>query len=329
MKTPEKSVIEKVLKNKATQQEAREVAQWFSTPDGQQWLSKRMDVDKNVPLESLLSEEMEASIPSEKLYKQIMLTIRKRKTRQLLLNVAAIVVPLIMFAGFYIELNSRVDLFATAEYDEIHVPKGEQMQIMFQDGSRVYLNSGSHLRYPRKFGLFERKVELNGEGWFDIAKSKGRPFIVDLEDVQVKVLGTTFDVKAYAEDNLITIAQETGSIEFSGITFSTFNLAPGEKIIYNKASGQCKVIRPENIKASSSWREKVLDFRDTSLTEVMTTLGRSFDVSFEVEDKAALKYHYNLHTKETELDMILKELEKITPVRFERQEDLIRVRLEK
>lgn len=68
-----------------------------------------------------------------------------------------------LIIGLYINLNSRVDLFASSEYKEVTVPKGERLQLMFQDGSKVYLNSDSHIRYPKKFGLKERKVELKKE----------------------------------------------------------------------------------------------------------------------------------------------------------------------
>ena len=69
-----------------------------------------------------------------------------------------------------------MDLLADDGYDEVYVPNGERMQVLFQDGSKVHLNSGSRIRYPKKFGLSERKVYLEGEAWFEVAKNKNRPF---------------------------------------------------------------------------------------------------------------------------------------------------------
>lgn len=329
MKTPEQPTLEKALNNEATPEEARVVARWFGTKAGQEWLSERIDADEQEILEETETEYIDHPLPSSKIYDSIMEKIRRQKTRRLLLNIAAIVIPFVLFAGFYFELNSRVDLFGRAEYDEVFVPKGEQIQILFQDGSRAFLNAGSYLRYPRKFGLTERKVELNGEGWFEVARSKGRPFIVEVEDLKIKVLGTTFDLKAYSEDTHVTITQETGSIKLSGPTFLPFDLKPGDKVIYNKYTGKCLISQPEDIKKSSVWKERFIDFADTPLTDVITTLNRTFDVTFEVEDKNALKYHYTLHTQKNNLDSIFWELEKIAPVRFEKKENQIHVRLEK
>ena len=109
---------------------------------------------------------------------------------------AAVFIPIALIIGLFIRINSQVDLLADDGYDEVYVPNGERMQVLFQDGSKVHLNSGSRIRYPKKFGLSERKVYLEGEAWFEVAKNKNRPFIVDLSYMDIKVLGTTFDVKA-------------------------------------------------------------------------------------------------------------------------------------
>ena len=237
--------------------------------------------------------------------------------------------PIALIIGLFIRINSQVDLLADGGYDEVYVPNGERMQLLFQDGSKVHLNSGSRIRYPKKFGLSERKVYLEGEAWFEVAKNKNRPFIVDLSYMDIKVLGTTFDVKAYPEEEAIFVALETGSIELKSRSFKSYQLRPGEKAVYNKASGRCEVLRSHDVKMYSAWRRNVLVFKSAPLSDVMKTLARTYDISFDVKDSAALRYTYTITTDSVNLTTVLKELEKITPVLFEEKGGKIEVRMKK
>lgn len=151
---------------------------------------------------------------------------------------------------------------------------------------------------------------MEGEAWFEVAKNKNRPFIVDLSYMDIKVLGTTFDVKAYPEEEAIFVALETGSIELKSRSFKSYQLRPGEKAVYNKASGRCEVLRSHDVKMYSAWRRNVLVFKSAPLSDVMKTLARTYDISFDVKDSAALRYTYTITTDSVNLTTVLKELEK-------------------
>ena len=308
MKIPDLSIIEKTLNNEATSEESCEVVRWFKTPEGQAWLAERIDQDeKTIHMRQL----------------------RRQKIRRFIAYAAAVFIPIALIIGLFIRINSQVDLLADGGYDEVYVPNGERMQLLFQDGSKVHLNSGSRIRYPKKFGLSERKVYLEGEAWFEVAKNKNRPFIVDLSYMDIKVLGTTFDVKAYPEEEAIFVALETGSIELKSRSFKSYQLRPGEKAVYNKASGRCEVLRSHDVKMYSAWRRNVLVFKSAPLSDVMKTLARTYDISFDVKDSAALRYTYTITTDSVNLTTVLKELEKITPVLFEEKGGKIEVRMKK
>lgn len=109
-------------------------------------------------------------------------------------------------------LADRTGVFSATEYAELKVPCGEQVQVVLQDGTVIQLNSDTRLRYPRKFGLFSRSVELWEEGFFVVAKDKKRPFIVDLKGVEVKVTGTKFNVKAYPSEPNVWVTLEEGGV---------------------------------------------------------------------------------------------------------------------
>lgn len=327
MEMPDLSVLEKTLNNEAGREEARYVVRWLATPEGQAWLSQRMDMDEKAVVLGDEARWADHPIPSAVMYRRIMKQLRRRRIRRWVMYGAAILIPLVLFVGLFMQVDSRVNLLSEVEYDEVYVPNGERMQVLFQDGSKVHLNSGSRIRYPKQFGLSERRVQLEGEAWFEVAKNRNRPFVVDLSCLDVRVLGTTFDVKAYPGEEAILVALESGSVELKSKTLKNLLLKPGEKAFYNRASGRCEVARSRNVAAYSAWRRNVLVFKDAPLSEVMATLSRTYNIAFTVADSTALQYTYTLTTDSAGLPAVLKDLEKITPVRFIEQQGQIEVRI--
>lgn len=327
MEMPDLSVLEKTLNNEAGREEARYVVRWLATPEGQAWLSERMDMDEKAVALGDEARWADHSIPSAVIYQRIMKQLRRRRIRRWVMYGAAILIPLVLFVGLFMQVDSRVNLLSEVEYDEVYVPNGERMQVLFQDGSKVHLNSGSRIRYPKQFGLSERRVQLEGEAWFEVAKNRNRPFVVDLSCLDVRVLGTTFDVKAYPGEEAIFVALESGSVELKSKTLKNLLLKPGEKAFYNRASGRCEVARSRNVAAYSAWRRNVLVFKDAPLLDVMGTLSRTYNIAFTLVDSTALQYTYTLTTDSASLPAVLKDLEKITPVRFIEQQGQIEVRI--
>ena len=150
-----------------------------------------------------------------------------------------------------------------------------------------------------------------------------------MKDVNVKVLGTTFDVKAYATDPDIFVTLETGKVVLANKSSSLAHMKPGEKATYNRKSGVCKISRPENIEHTSAWKNNQIIFNNTPLSEVITTLSRWYNIEFEVVDTSALYYNYTLISMNQQLEQILNDLEKITPVQFIKEEGLIKVKIKK
>ena len=321
MNTPDKELIDRVIAGQATKKEAREVVEWFSdTTEGQAYLSELINSDAHLlDLEGV----DESSLPpmlSQKILAEINRQIRQKEIRHLIFRVAAILIPFVMIAGLTFYTNSRLDLFGTSGYSEIYIPKGEKTRILFQDGSQAFLNADTKIRYPEKFGLTERKIQLEGEAYFKIATNSNRPFIVQINDTKVKVLGTSFNVKAYKNDKNLNIVLDKGKISF--ITpRNSYNLLPGQQAVYNTESGQCSIYSLDKSTEASLWVNNITQFKDTPLPEVLKTLNRKFNVEFRLNDPNAYKYTYTLTTESNSLKEIIKELEKITPVRFQIQND--------
>ena len=252
---------------------------------------------------------------------QIRKNIRVKKLKRICFRVAAVLIPVLFIIGFYIQLNSKVDLFGTSEYEEVIVDKGERIQIMFQDGTRVYINSDSKLKYPKKFALNTREVFLEGEAYFVVAKNKNRPFIVNLNGPAIQVVGTSFNVQDYPENKDIVVCLDEGSINLTLPTEKKYPVRPGERLIYNKESNECTISRMEDMHRLSMWKQNVIVFKDTPLPEVIKVLNRWYDVDFKIEDERALTYVYTLTSDNTLLEKVLMDLEKIAPVKFDYNED--------
>ena len=320
MNRPTDKQIEEVLAGVATPEDAKFVAEWFATEEGNTYLDAVMIREAECLNAETAEIYVDHIIPSEKMYHQIQKNISRKQIKRICFRVAAILIPVIFLVGLYVQINSRVDLFGTTEYEEIRVAKGERIQMMFQDGTRVYINSDSWLKYPKKFGLGKREVFLVGEAYFVVAKNKKRPFIVNLNGPSVHVLGTSFDVQAYPENKDIVICLDEGHVNLTLSSAKEYPLLPGEKLIYNKESELCRIIKNDHSKQVSMWKDNVISFKDTPLTEVVKVLNRWYNVNFKIEDEQASKYVYTLTSDNTILEKVLQDLEKIAPVKFEYDE---------
>lgn len=323
MKSPDIQTIKKTLENTATPEEARWVANWFSTPEGSSYLSELLDEDRKTIRPGTEDLYAEYKIPSEEMRRFILSRIRWQHQRKWFFRIAAILIPFVLLIVQFWYVDKQINLFDDPMYEEIYVPKGERWQVVFQDGSKAILNAESRIKYPRKFGFSTRIVELDGEAFFDINTNKNRPFIVDLKDICVKVTGTSFNIKAYRVDSILSVSLEKGKVTLQASPDATTGIVkinPGEKITYNRESGKYSKWKPVDISANSSWKNNVLIFNNTPLREVIETLSRKYNADFEIADSTAFLYHFTLTSAPKDIWDILYELEKISPVRFERKE---------
>ena len=321
MNRPTDKQIEEVLAGIATPEDAKLVAEWFTTEEGSDYLEAAMTRDSELIKNEVADLYVNHDIPSRQMLEQIRKNIRVKKLKRICFRVAAVLIPVLFIIGFYIHLNSKVDLFGTSEYEEVVVGKGERIQIMFQDGTRVYINSDSKLKYPKKFALNTREVFLEGEAYFVVAKNKNRPFIVNLNGPVIQVVGTSFNVQDYPENKDIVVCLDEGSINLTLPTEKKYPVRPGERLIYNKESNECTISRMEDMHRLSMWKQNVIVFKDTPLPEVIKVLNRWYDVDFRIEDERALTYVYTLTSDNTLLEKVLMDLEKIAPVKFDYNED--------
>lgn len=320
----DESIIDKVLNNEASPEEAKNVAGWFATEEGNEYLSHRLDSEAMNITEEAIQKELLHPIPEKKMKARFMNQINHTPKRMPIKHkwiwAAAIFIPFIFLSASLFFLINRTGILSETEYAEINVPCGEQIRVILQDGTIVQLNSDSRLKYPKQFSLFNRTVELWGEGYFNVAKDKSRPFSVDLQGVEVKVTGTTFNVKSYPTESNIQITLEEGGILFKDLKAKEYMLAPGESAEYNRKSGECRITRPENMEQISAWRSKSLNFYLTPLSEIIKVMERHYDIHFIVKDSIALKNRFTLSTDKLNASDVLDDLDAVSNICFRQVE---------
>lgn len=176
----------------------------------------------------------------------------------------------------------------TIVYNTLYVPFGKRTKIVLADKSIIWLNSGSKFIYPAKFSKEKREVFLEGEAVFEVAENKEKPFVVITNDVQVKVLGTVFNVSAYPNDDFTSTALESGSVEInykkSIFHSKTLNIDPGTVAVFNK-NDESMYEHQEDVKKYTSWRYGILMLEAEPLLNIANKLSRFHNIDIEIADE--------------------------------------------
>lgn len=169
------------------------------------------------------------------------------------------------------------------DINTITTPRGGQYQVVLGDGSHVWLNAASSIRFPQAFNGPQRLVEISGEAYFEVAKDKSHPFIVQANGTKVRVYGTHFNINAYPNDNNVTTTLLEGSVQISN-NGQQVMLVPGEQGVSIKLGGAIKVSKAD-LQQAIAWKNGYFIFHDLSIVEVMKQVSRWYDVDIEYQDE--------------------------------------------
>lgn len=208
--------------------------------------------------------------------------------------------------------NGKAD---NTEYHTLSVPRGGQYKLELPDGTNVWLNAASSITYPTVFARSDRVVEITGEAYFEVTSMKQKPFKVKAAGgAEIEVLGTHFNVNAYADEPSLTATLLEGAIKFSK-GGKDYLMQPGQQASVNKA-GTVKIIADANIDAVTAWRNGYFYFDGTDLQTVMRQIARWYDVSVAYEGKIPdMKFSGEI-SKSNKASLVLEMLE-AQGVRFE------------
>lgn len=177
----------------------------------------------------------------------------------------------------------------TNDYHTLITERGGEYNIILSDGTKVFMNSESKLRYPVVFNEAERKVYLEGEAYFEVSKDKQHPFIVEGKDFSVKVLGTSFNISDYKEDEITKIVLVEGSVQVNK-DMNAYRLTPNQELTIQNGEFQ---IRKVNAVNAISWKNDKFYFSNERLEIVMQKLARWYDVQLFYSNQDIKNYHFS------------------------------------
>ena len=209
-------------------------------------------------------------------------------------------------------------------YNTLNIPFGKQFELLLSDGTQVTLNSGSSLRYPVNFiAGKDRKVFLKGEAYFDVAKDASHPFIVNADQINIRVLGTQFNLSFYPEDEDISTVLVEGSValykEGADMKKNTSTqLVPGQQAAFNKTKNEMSVNEVDTHN-HTAWKDGYLLFKASPFYRIRSKLERHFNIS--IEDKTQLLHNqvYTATFRNETIEEILEAFKEDTPFQYKRE----------
>ena len=242
------------------------------------------------------------------------------KTRILLIltRAAAILLLPVLSLLFYTNLSDR-DRYADNLNDlEVEAPAGSRMQIVLGDGTRVWLNHGSKLKYPSRFAGENRKVFLTGEAYFEVAHNSKVPFNVEANHLEVRATGTAFNVSAYpGDDNIETTLVEGKVILYERATNHVIKaLLPGECLKFDTQKKVC-TLESGHTEKYTAWKDGLLVFKNERVEDVAKKLARWYNVRVEIADEKVNEYTFTATFMDETLPQVLELMTLATPVRYQ------------
>jgi ferric-dicitrate binding protein FerR (iron transport regulator) len=234
---------------------------------------------------------------------------------------AVALIPLLIGNLIWFYINSHEGSFSTEPiYNEIFAAFGTRTAIKLADGSSVWLNSGSSLRYPERFKGKERKVYLIGEGYFEIATNPSVPFIVTTSALIVKATGTKFNVSDHISDLISEVTLVSGKVFVNELIpknghKQSIELLPSQRLVYNKENGT-NSIQKEDVNEYISWKDGKLIFRNKPLSYVVNKISQMFNVDIELKGSVLQDYRYRATFEDESLTEILRLLKLSSPIDY-------------
>jgi transmembrane sensor len=219
---------------------------------------------------------------------------------------------------------------ATVAFNTLTTPRGGQYQLNLPDGSQVWLNAASSIRYPTAFIGKERRVTITGEAYFEITPDPAMPFIVDIRpsptdpknDLQVQVLGTHFNVDAYTEDSSVNTTLLEGAVRVTrGASAQT--LSPGQALLAH-AQGRLQLVTDANVRKAIAWKNGRFLFQNDDISTITRQLSRWYDIDFQFEGTIADHYTGQI-SRQVNISRVLKMLEAAGGISFSVEGKVVRV----
>lgn len=328
-----KEILVKYIRNQCTANELNEVQRWLNTDWENEEVKTWILSDWSAYHEpSNLEDDEQFSAIFDRIQEKIdhkqdnLEKDRNTLTLSVITNwitkaAAILLIPALTFL-FYTLSEKRIesDKYAKLAVDSIEViaPMGSRTMVQLSDGSVVHLNYGSKIKYPQFFSGDKRDITLTGEGFFEVAHNPKKPFIVKAGKLHIKAVGTTFNVLAYPDYDVVETTLVNGKVVLNKVSpdarHTIGTMTPGQHVKYNLKTG-AMTCSEGNIKKYIAWKNGELIFEDTPIPKVAERLSRMFNVDFEIDDDIK-DYIYTVTLRDESLIQILDLITIATPVDY-------------
>lgn len=254
--------------------------------------------------------------------KEIQNTSRRGFSLSALWRYAA-VVAIIIAVGCISYWQGEVNVKDTFADISVEAPLGSKTKLYLPDGTLVWLNAGSRMTYSQGFGVDNRKVELEGEGYFEVKRNEKIPFFVKTKDLQLQVLGTKFNFRDYPEDHEVVVSLLEGKVGLNNLLREEKEavLSPDERAVLNKANGLLTV---ESVTASnaSQWTDGYLFFDEELLPDIAKELERSYNVKIHIANDSlkTFRFYGNFVRREQNIQEVLEALASTEKMQYKIEE---------
>jgi ferric-dicitrate binding protein FerR (iron transport regulator) len=309
-------LVKKFLEGKCTEAEAHLVMSWMQSETGLEeevekvWDESGDDEKSDEFREKIVLHRIYHKIdPFQKEYLQDRVIQSKQRRKNLYFTIAASLFFFCVSSLLWWQFNQdAVEEVAVVRIIEKSTSKGQKSSFFLPDGTEIRLNSASTLMFPEEFPAEERVVELQGEAYFQVKEDSLRPFKVITGNFITQVLGTTFNVEAYPEQNNVRVALETGKVDILRNGQSEMVLLPGRMAVAEKDS---QVIQQTTFDAKKvlAWKDNILYFEDASWPEIKNELEHWYGVDFDVNNFNPKRDKlYTGEFQESSLEMVLESM---------------------
>lgn len=301
------NLIGKYLTGKESEKEAAQLREWLKKSDENKKLFDSLKNKKNMAnsLDEYDSSQTTAA------WERYLSRIAELKFRKLLVRwkVAAVFFFVVGCAGILTMLISDNNLLPGSKdiYTTVSTQNGQNSKIVLPDSSVVWINSGTTLSYNSNFAISKRDIRLSGQAYFEVSRNENMPLTVSCEELKIRVLGTSFDVSAYSDEDQINVILESGKVELLRENEKSFGytMKPGEKVEFNTERKEM-LVSTIDLAKFTSWRNGVLIFRNDPMDMVFKKLERWYNIQIEVKDPKVNQLVFNATIVNESIDEIFE-----------------------
>lgn len=338
----EKRAIVNYLSGELSTSDSAILNQWLEKDKHNKLLFDQFSDIWQVSSHNKLSKEIDANKAWAEVQKQLI--FQDKKTRNIrmyeIIRIAAVFVIALFLGGLgYYFIDQNKEMISEPQYVEYVSPLGSRSFVQLADGSKIWLNAGSTLKYKNTYGVNNRELQLSGEAFFEVAKNKEIPFIVKTSEIDVIALGTKFNVKAYCEEKTIETTLIEGSVKLESSTVKLADnlfLKPNEKAVFTKknqpvefvaqqhqtkedesiAKPKLEIIESVEPEPIISWKDQRWVINNEKLGQLAVKLERRFDVNFIFDNDLLKEYSFRGTLEDETLEQIMEAIKFSSPIKY-------------